>query len=103
MPIEDLVVQIQQATDYQKNKLHLRQQVQADLLVPHHGGLFRASPELMAFLHAWDHDELYLEDSQGNPIRCERDELLADCKQRFHMVMNRWHAQDEQLRRRRKV
>lgn len=103
MSINTLVGEIKQATDFQKNKLKLKEQVETDLLVAHESGLFKTSPELIAFLSCWDQPELFLEDVYGNPIRCQRDALLNQCKQQYQKVMNRWHNQYEQLRQVRKI
>ena len=103
MSIDTLVHQIRQATDFQKNKIRLREQVENDLLIPHGDGMFRASPELISFLAVWDQDELYIEDVYHNPIKCNREQLLESCKQQYQKVMNRWHNQHEQIQRARKV
>ena len=103
MTLNALVQDIRQATDYQRNKLKLKEQIQTDLLLPYENGLFKATPELMCFLSAWDEDTVFVEDTYGNPILCKRLELLAQCKQQYSMVMNRWHQQHEQLQRQRKI
>lgn len=101
--INQLVDQIRQATDYQTNKRILREKITTDLLCTHNGGLFRSSPELIAFLHCWDSEELYLEDTYQNPIKVDRVELLKLCQQHYQMTMNAWHIQHEELKRARKV
>lgn len=101
--IDQLVNQIRQSTDYQTNKKILREKVQADLHFAYNGGLFKSSPELIAFLNAWDSDELFLEDTYSNPIKVNRQELLSLCKQHYQMAMNAWHVQHEELKRARKV
>jgi hypothetical protein len=103
MSIQDLVSEIKQATDVHKNRLKLKEQITGDLLVSHGDGLFQVTTNLMAFLHSWPEDTVYLEDHYGNPIQCSRSELLKQCQQQYHKVMNRWHQQHEQLKRIRKV
>lgn len=101
--LEQLTNEIRLATDYQINKRILREKIQTDLQVPYNGGLFKVSPELIAFLTAWDSDELYLEDTYQNPIKINRTEFLSLCKQHYQMIMNSWHIQHEEIRRARKI
>jgi hypothetical protein len=103
MSLQSLSDRVRQATDYQCNKKILREQIQADLLIPHGDGLFEVSVELIAFLATWDQDTIYLEDHYGNPVECNRVALLESCKQQYQRVMNRWHVQHEQLRQIRKI
>ena len=70
--VELLVNQIRQATDFQKNKIILREKIQTDLHLVHCGGLFKITPELIAFVKTWPVDELYLEDTYNNPIKVDR-------------------------------
>jgi hypothetical protein len=101
--INQLVEEIKQSTDYQTNKRILREKITADLHLAHNGGLFKVTPELIAFLHAWDSDELYLEDTYQNPIKINQQEFLTLCKQHYQMAMNAWHIKHEELKRTRKV
>lgn len=100
---EQLVHSIKQATDYQTNKKLLREQILTDLHVPCNGGLFKISPDLIAFLNSWDTDNLVLEDVYQNPIKVDRQELLTLCKEHYQLIMNRWHIEHEELRRIRKI
>lgn len=101
--LEKLTNQIRLATDYQVNKRILREKNQTDLHVPFNNGLFKVTPELIAFLAAWDSDELFVEDTYQNPISVNRTEFLSLCKQHYQMVMNTWHCQNEEIKRARKV
>lgn len=101
--LEKIVNQIRLATDYQINKRILREKIQTDLHVPYNGGLFKVSPELIAFLATWDGDELFLEDTYQNPIKINRKELLDKCREHYQMIMNTWHVQHEGIRRARKI
>lgn len=101
--IDQLVTQIKQATDYQINKRILHEKITTDLHLAHNNGLFKVTPELIAFLNAWDSEELFLADTYENPIKVNRQEFLALCKQHYQMVMNTWHTQHEELKRARKV
>lgn len=101
--IDQLVEQIKQSTDYQTNKRILREKVQADLHFAYNGGLFKSTPELIAFINAWDSEDLYVEDTYQNPIKVNRLEFLTLCKQHYQTAMNTWHIQHDELKRIRKV
>lgn len=69
----------------------------------HSGGLFKITPELIAFVKTWPIDELYIEDIYQNPIAIDRQVFLVTAQQHYQQVMNRWHNEYEQLKKIRKV
>lgn len=101
--IEQLVEQIKQSTDYQINKRILKEKIQGDLHFAYNGGLFKATPEIFSFVVCWNFEELFLEDTYGNPIKVNRKEFIDLCGQHYQMAMNAWHVQHEELKRARKV
>jgi hypothetical protein len=101
--VDLLVNQIRQATDFQKNKLILREKIQTDLHLAHAGGLFKITPELIAFVKTWPVDELYLEDTYNNPIKIDRQTFLIQAQQHYQLVMNQWHNEYEELKKIRKI
>ena len=101
--LEKITDQIRLATDYQTNKRILREKIQTDLHVPFNGGLFKVTPELIAFLSTWPSGVLYLEDTYENPILIQKAEFLEICVQHYQQAMNVWHIQHEEIKRARKV
>jgi hypothetical protein len=111
--IEQLTKQIKLATDYQVNKTILQEKIQTDLHFTYNGGLFKATPELIAFVYAWSgtkeiwpwgSDEMFLEDTYGNPIHIDnRQEFYQQACEHYQKVMNTWHQQHAELRKIRKV
>jgi hypothetical protein len=101
--INTLVAEIKQATDYQANKRTLREKIQTDLHFTHNGGLFKVTPELLAFVKTWPVDELYLEDVYENPIKVDRQVFLVTAQQHYQTVMNTWHQQHEELKTKRRI
>lgn len=101
--IENLVKEIKQATDYQANRRILRERIQTELHMTYSNGLFKLTPELLAFVATWNSDELYLEDTYENPIKVDRTEFLERAQQHYQAVMNEWHQQYNELRRLRRV
>ncbi len=69
----------------------------------HNGGMFKITPELLAFVQTWPVDELYLEDIYENPIQIDRQVFLVTAQQHYQTVMNRWHQQYEDIKQIRKI
>jgi hypothetical protein len=101
--LDNLVNEIQLATDFQINKRILREKIQTDLHVTHNGGMFKITPELIAFVKTWPVDELYLEDVYENPISVDRQTFLVTAQQHYQTVMNTWHQEYENLKKIRKI
>jgi len=99
----ELVAQIKLATDYQINKRLLKEKILTDLHIAHNGGMFKITPELIAFLNSWEDSEIFLADIYENPIKINRLEFLTLCKEQYHLVMNQWHIQHDELKRIRKI
>jgi hypothetical protein len=91
------------ATDFQTNKRILREKIQTDLHMTHNGGMFKITPELIAFVKTWPVDELYLEDVYENPISVDRQTFLVTAQQHYQTVMNTWHQEYENLKKIRKI
>jgi len=101
--IEFIVEQVRVATDYQLNKRILREHILTELHLPYNNGMFKVTPDLLAFLATWPDDTLYLEDIYQNPIEVKREELLDLARQHYQSVLNTWHQQHEELKKIRKV
>jgi hypothetical protein len=98
-----IVEQVRLATDFNVNRQILREKIQTDLHMTHNGGMFRITPELIAFVQGWPIDTLYMEDVYQNPIEIDRQVFLVTAQQHYHRVMNEWHQQHAELRKIRKV
>ena len=101
--LAQLTTEIRRATDYQVNKRILREKIQTDLHFAHNGGLFKITPELLAFVQTWPVEELYLEDTYQNPIQIDKSVFLVTAQQHYQRVMNTWHQQHAELKQIRKV
>jgi hypothetical protein len=101
--LDNLVNEIRLATDFQTNKRILREKIQTDLHMTHNGGMFKITPELIAFVKTWPVDELYLEDVYENPISVDRQTFLVTAQQHYQTVMNTWHQEYENLKKIRKI
>lgn len=101
--LENLTAEIRRATDYQINKQILCEKIQTDLHVTYNGGLFKVTPELLAFLGTYRYTTVYIQDTYQNPIEVDRDEFRTICEEHYQKVMNRWHQEHNELKRLRKI
>jgi len=101
--IDQLAKEIKQATEYQTNKRILREKILTDLHMPYNNGLFKITPELLAFVQTWPIDQIFLEDVYQNPIEIDKQVFLVKAQQHYQAVMNDWHQQHEELKRIRKI
>ena len=112
--IPEIVGQLKQATNYELNKSFLRQKIQTDLHFTYDGGLFKATPELISFVHAWRSadevwswgggENMFIEDTYDNPIHIKNcAEFYRTACEHYQRVMNTWHQQHAELRKLRKI
>ena len=101
--ISNIVEQVRLATNFNINKQILREKIQTELHIAHNGGMFKITPELIAFVKDWPLDTLYVEDVYQNPVEIDRQVFLVTAQQHYHRVMNEWHQQYAELRKIRKV
>lgn len=101
--LHKIVSQVRLATDFQTNKQILREKIQTDLHFAYNGGMFKITPELLAFVQTWPTEFIYLEDVYQNPIEIEKQQFLVKAQQHYYRVMNEWHQQYAELRKIRKV
>ena len=112
--IPEIVDQLKQSTNHQLNRAILREKIQTDLHFLFAGGLFKATPELIAFVHAWRSadevwpwgggDSMYMEDIYGNPTHIENcAEFYSTACQHYQRVMNTWQQEHAELKRLRKI
>ena len=98
-----IVEQVRLATEFNVNKQILREKIQTDLHMAHNGGMFKITPELLAFVQSWPISSLYIEDVYQNPVEVDKQVFLVTAQQHHHRVMNAWHDQYAELRKIRKV
>ena len=101
--INQLAAEIKLSTDFQINKKILKEKIQTDLHITHNDGMFKITPELLAFVQTWPSNELYLEDIYENPVEINRETFLTAAQQHYQTVMNRWHQAHAELKKIRKI
>jgi hypothetical protein len=101
--INHLSAEIKLSTDFQINKKILKEKIQTDLHLTHNDGMFKITPELLAFVQTWPSNELYLEDIYENPVEINRETFLTAAQQHYQTLMNRWHQAHAELKKIRKI
>lgn len=92
-----------QRVDFDLHRRALKERISEELCLAYNGGLFKVTPELIAFLATWPGMGLmYIEDSYGNPIQVERERFLSKLRERYEAVMHEWHAEFQVLKSARK-
>lgn len=102
MHVEQIQSISNQAFDRENARLALRERIQAELVMTTNGGMFKITPELLAFVQTWPIEDLYLEDVHGNPVQIDRQVFLVQAQQHYHAVMNSWHNEYQELQQVRK-
>jgi len=102
MDVNKLKIQADQAFDRDTARLALKEKIDARLCVAINGGLFRATPELIAFLSTWPIETVYLQDIHDQPIELDRVLALAQLSQAYQYAMNSWHEEHTQQQKIRK-
>ena len=82
---------------------NLQERIEGQLSIAYNSGLFKATPELISFLHCWEDDEIFIEDVYGTPIKCNRAQLLLQLKEAYRYAMNAWHVDFEASKNLRKI
>ena len=88
MNTESLVAHARARFDHEAAKRVLREKYQAKLIFAYNGGMFRVTPELLAFVQSWPIEELYLKDLYDNPVEVDKQVFLVKIQQHYHEQMN---------------
>jgi hypothetical protein len=99
MDISDLKSLADAAFNHALYRKQLRERIQADLVFTENGGMFKITPELLAFVQTWPVDEMYLEDIHGNPVQLSKQTFLVRAQQHYQTTMNAWHIEFEKSKK----
>lgn len=101
MNTDDLISHSRARFDHVAAKRILQEKYEARMIFAHAGGMFKASPELLAFVQSWPIDELYLKDLYDNPIEVDKQVFLVKLQQHYHEHMNAWHNEYIEMQKKR--
>ena len=101
MNTDNLVAHARARFDHEAAKRVLREKYQAKLIFAYNGGMFRVTPELLAFVQSWPIEELYLKDLYDNPVEVDKQVFLVKLQQHYHVQMNAWHIEYTEMMKKR--
>ena len=76
--------------DHAQQRRTIKEKYQAKLNFGYHGGMLRASPEMITFLNLYGDQTIVIPDLYENPITVNAQELCALMRDRFQEQMNAW-------------
>lgn len=82
---------------HSESKLYLKEKYEGKLSVPHAGGLWKITPELLCFLRTSPNKREILVDTYGNPVEFDREELLKLAADTYSTVMGEWLEEHRKL------
>ena len=97
MDTKTLILEAKARFNHNSAKAQLKDKYDGKFIVAEQGGLWKASPELIAFLHALDDNFVILIDNFDNPVQVNREELLTVVKNTYQKVMLDWYKEWKEL------
>jgi len=90
-----LVDNIKHRFNHNESKLYLKEKYTNKLTIAYGGGMFVVTPQLIAFLRQPTSDSPHevLVDIYNNPIKVDRQELLAVVTSTYNETMSQWHEE----------
>jgi len=91
MDTTELINEAKARFNHNSAKAYLKSKYQSKLIVADQGGLWTASPDLIAFLSSTQDITTVLLDSYSNPIKVDTTKLLIKLKETYRIAMEQWH------------
>ena len=97
MDTKTLIAEAKARFNHNSAKAQLRDKYDGKFIVAEQGGLWKASPEPIAFLNAIDDNFVVLIDNFDNPVQVKREDLLEALKNTYQKVMLDWYKEWKEL------
>lgn len=97
MDTKTLIIEAKARFNHNSAKAQLKDKYDGKFIIAEQGGLWKASPELIAILHAFDDNFIILIDNFDNPVQVNREQLLAVLKDTYNKVMLEWYKEYKEL------
>lgn len=101
MDTEKLVAHARSRFDYAAAKKLLKEKYQGKMVFGWNGGMFRATPEMIAFLNLYGDERIVVQDLYETPVEVNASELCSIMKSRLQEQMNAWLVEYNELSRQR--
>ena len=93
MDTKTLISEAKARFNHNSAKAQLKDKYDGKFIIAEQGGLWKATPELIAFLNALNDNFVILIDNFNNPVQVNRDQLLAVLKDTYSKVMLEWYKE----------
>jgi hypothetical protein len=97
MDTKTLITEAKARFNHNSAKAQLKDKYDGKLIVAEQGGLWKASPELISTLNAFDDNFIVLIDNFDNPVQVNREQLLTVLKTTYQKVMLDWYKEWKEL------
>jgi hypothetical protein len=97
MDTKTLIAEAKARFNHNSAKAQLKDKYDGKFIIADQGGLWKATPELIAFLHAVDDNFVVLIDNFDNPVEVKREDLLKVLKDTYSKVMLEWYKEWKEI------
>ena len=97
MDTKTLISEAKARFNHNAAKAQLKDKYDGKFIVAEQGGLWKATPEIIAFLYALNDNFVVLIDNFDNPVQVKREDLLEALKNTYQKVMLDWYKEWKEL------
>jgi hypothetical protein len=97
MDTKTLISEAKARFNHNSAKAQLKDKYDGKFIIAEQGGLWKATPEIIAFLNAMDDNFVILIDNFNNPVQVNREQLLSVLKDTYHKVMLDWYKEWKEI------
>ena len=97
MDTKTLISEAKARFNHNSAKAQLKDKYDGKFIIAEQGGLWKATPELIAFLNSMDNNFIILIDNFNNPVQVNRDQLLSVIKDTYQKVMIEWYKEWKEI------
>ena len=97
MDTKTLISEAKARFNHNSAKAQLKDKYDGKFIIAEQGGLWKATPELIAFLNSMDNNFIILIDNFNNPVQVNRDQLLSVIKDTYQKVMLEWYKEWKEI------
>lgn len=101
MDTETLIIEAKARFNHNSAKAQLKDKYNGKFIVAEQGGLWKATPELIAKLNAFTDNFVIMIDNFDNPVQVNREQLLNTLTTTYQKVMLEWYKDYKELENKR--
>ena len=97
MDTKTLITEAKARFNHNSAKAQLKDKYDGKFIIAEQGGLWKATPELIATLNAFDDNFIIMIDNFDNPVQVNREQLLSVLKDTYNKIMLEWYKEYKEL------